>query len=43
VYNYNIKMELREIGWGGMEWIDLSQDRGQWRALVTMVMNLWVP
>jgi hypothetical protein len=39
----NIKKDLREIGWGGMDWIDLSQDRDQWRALVNMVMNLWVP
>jgi hypothetical protein len=39
----NIKMDLREIGWGGMEWIDMSQDRDQWRALVSMVMNLLVP
>jgi hypothetical protein len=31
----NIKMNLREIGWGGMDWIDLAQDRDQWRALVT--------
>jgi hypothetical protein len=38
----NIKMDLREIGWGGMDWIDLAQDRDQWRALVT-VMNLPVP
>jgi hypothetical protein len=30
----NIKMGLREIGWGGMDWIDLAQDRDQWRALV---------
>jgi hypothetical protein len=30
----NIKMDLREIGWGGMDWIDLAQDRDQWRALV---------
>jgi hypothetical protein len=30
----NIKMELGEIGWGGMDWIDLGQDRDQWRALV---------
>jgi hypothetical protein len=35
-------MDLREIGWGGMDWIDLAQDREQWRALVSMVMNLWV-
>jgi hypothetical protein len=39
----NIKMDLREIGWGGMGWIDLAQDKDQWRALVNMVMNLWVP
>jgi hypothetical protein len=39
----NIKMELREIGWGGMDWIDLTQDRDQWIALVNMVMNVWVP
>jgi hypothetical protein len=32
-----------EIGWGGMDWIDLVQDRDQWRALVNMVMNLQVP
>jgi hypothetical protein len=36
-------MDLRETGWGGMDWIDLAQDRDQWRALVNMVMNLWVP
>jgi hypothetical protein len=36
-------MDLREIGWGGMDWIDLAQDRDQWRALVSMIMNLWVP
>jgi hypothetical protein len=39
----NIRMDLREIGWGGMDWIDLAQDRDQWRALVKMVMNLQVP
>jgi hypothetical protein len=39
----NIKMDLKEIGWGGMDWISLAQDREQWRALVNMVMNLWVP
>jgi hypothetical protein len=39
----NIKMDLRETGWGGMNWIDLAQDRDQWRALVNMVMNLWAP
>jgi hypothetical protein len=39
----NIKMDLREIGWDGMEWIDLAQDRDQWRALVNTIMNLRVP
>jgi hypothetical protein len=39
----NIKMNFIEIGWGGMDWIDLSQDRDQWRALVNTVMNLRVP
>jgi hypothetical protein len=36
-------MDIREIGWGGMGWIDLAQDRDQWRALVSTVMNLRVP
>jgi hypothetical protein len=40
---HNIKMDLREIGWGGMDWIDLTQDRDKWRALVNTVMNLRVP
>jgi hypothetical protein len=35
-------MDLREIGWGGMDWIDLAQDMGLWRALVSTVMNLRV-
>jgi hypothetical protein len=35
----NIRIHLREIGWGGMDWIDLAQDRDQWRALVNTVMN----
>jgi hypothetical protein len=39
----NIKMDLREIGWGGMDWIDLAQDRDHWRTLVNTVMNLQVP
>jgi hypothetical protein len=38
----NIKMDLREIGWDGMDWIDLAQDRNQWRALVNAIMNLRV-
>jgi hypothetical protein len=39
----NIRMDVREIGWSGMEWIDLAQDRDPWRALVNMVMSLRVP
>jgi hypothetical protein len=39
----NIKMHLREIGWHDVDVIDLAQDRDQWRALLSMVMNLWVP
>jgi hypothetical protein len=39
----NIKMDLREIEWRGMYWIDLDQDMDQWRALVNMVMDLRVP
>jgi hypothetical protein len=39
----NIKMDLREVGWGGVDWINLAQDRDRWRALVNTVMNLWVP
>jgi hypothetical protein len=37
----NIEMDLREIGWGGMDLISLAEDRDQWMALVNMVMNLW--
>jgi hypothetical protein len=39
----NIKMDLREIGWDDVDWIDLAQDRDHWRALVNTVMNLRVP
>jgi hypothetical protein len=39
----NIKMYLSDIGWGGMDWIDLAQDRDRWRTLVNMVMNLQIP
>jgi hypothetical protein len=39
----NIKMDLRAIGWGGIDWIDLAQDNDQWWALVNTVMNLRFP
>ena len=39
----NIKMDLREVGWADMDWINLAQDRDRWRALVSAVMNLRVP
>jgi hypothetical protein len=39
----NIKIDVREIGWDGMDWIDLAQDGNQWRALVKTVMNLRIP
>jgi hypothetical protein len=38
----NVKMVLREIGWGGVDWINLAYDTDQWRALVNTVMNLRV-
>jgi len=39
----NIKMDFQEVGCGSMDWIDLVQDRDRWRALVKVVMHLWVP
>jgi hypothetical protein len=39
----NIKMDLLEICWGGVDWIGLAQDRDKWRTLVNAVMNLRVP
>jgi hypothetical protein len=36
----NIKMDLREIGWDDMDWIELAEDRDQWRAFVNTVMNV---
>jgi hypothetical protein len=38
----NIKMDLQEVGWGGMDWIDMAQDRDRWWAVVSAVMNLRV-
>jgi hypothetical protein len=39
----NIKMDLQEVGCGGMDWIKLAQDRDRWQALVYVVMNLQAP
>jgi hypothetical protein len=39
----NIKMDYREVEWRGMDWIDLAQDRGNWRDLVNTLINLRVP
>jgi hypothetical protein len=39
----NIKMDLREIGWDGADWMDMVQDRDQWRVFVKTVLNLRVP
>jgi len=39
----NIRMDPKEIGWEGVDWIHLAQDRNKWRALVNTVMNLGVP
>jgi hypothetical protein len=39
----NIKIYLREIGWDGVDWIDMAEDRDQWKALVNTVLNLQVP
>jgi hypothetical protein len=39
----DIKMDLREIKWNGVDWFDMAQDSDQWRALVNTVLNLQVP
>jgi hypothetical protein len=39
----NIKMELQEVGWGVVDWIDLAQDRDRWRAVMNVLMYLRVP
>jgi len=43
IWEDNIKMGFQEVGFGGMDWIKLAQDRDSWRAVVNAVMNLWVP
>ena len=42
-WEYNIKMDLQEVGGGCVDWMELVQDRDRWRALVSTVMNLRVP
>jgi hypothetical protein len=39
----NTKIDFREVGWGGIDWSDLAQERDQWRTVLNMVMNLRVP
>jgi hypothetical protein len=39
----NIKADVQEVGCGGLDWTEVTQDRDRWRALVKAVMNLWVP
>jgi hypothetical protein len=42
IWEDNIKMDLQEVGCGGMDWINLAEDRDIWRVLVNAVLNLWV-
>jgi hypothetical protein len=43
IWEDNIKIDIREIGWGGTDWIDLPQDRDQWRTLMNTAMNFRIP
>jgi hypothetical protein len=42
-WKYNIRIDIREMGWEGVDWMHLAYDRDQWRAVVNTVMNLPVP
>ena len=42
-WDYNIKMDLKAVGWTGMGWLELAQDKDRWQALVNVVLNLRVP
>ena len=42
IWEDNIKIDLKEVGWGALDWIDLAQDRDRWRAVMNAVMNLRV-
>jgi hypothetical protein len=42
-WEYNIKIDLKEVGWGDMDWIDLAQETDRWRMFVNKVMNFRVP
>jgi hypothetical protein len=43
IWEDNIKTDLQEVGCGGVDWIELAQDRDRWWALLNTVMNLWIP
>jgi hypothetical protein len=43
IWEDNIKMDLQEVVWEGVDWIDMAQDSDRWRALVNVVMNIRVP
>jgi hypothetical protein len=42
-FDDNIRRDLQEMGWGGLDWINLAEDSVRWRVLANVIMNLWVP